>query len=140
LIRHDLVAGLVYTMNMIKTPTIFHQLEQRIIDACKPISTNEAVFIAFLLIRKYMQEMSWPEEAASDTDPAVKMFAQLIDSLDYTKIRMQAGLLSSERPYCEECVCKAYDKDFTCPYLNNNRSDCIFMNIAQRLGGGNGVE
>lgn len=134
MIRHDLVAGLVYTMNMIKTPTIFHQLEQRIIDACKPISTNEAVFIAFLLIRKYMQEMSWPEEAASDTDPAVKMFAQLIDSLDYAKIRMQAGLLPSERPYCEECTCKAHDKEFICPHTENT-DNCVLAGIAKRLKG-----
>jgi hypothetical protein len=118
---------------MIKTPNLFHQLEQRIIDACELKSTNETVFIAFLLVRKYMQDMGWPEEVQSETDSAVKMFSRLIDGLDYAKIKMQAGLLPSKKPYCEECICKAYDRGFTCPHSAEDKSDCALVTIAKRL-------
>jgi len=117
---------------MIKNPGIFHNLEQRIIDDCKLKSSNEAVFIAFLLIRRYMQDMGWPEEALSKKDPAVKMFADLIDNLDYVKISLQAELTPSKTPYCKECACKSHDNKFVCPHTDNI-DECVLVRIARRL-------
>ncbi len=119
---------------MTEVASVFQQLEQRIINESKFSTINDAVFIVLVHIRRYMHDMHWPEEVQSEADPAVKVFNHLLCKLDYAKIRMQAELLPSKRPYCEECTCKVHDKDFTCPYTDN-KADCVLVNIAKRLEG-----
>ena len=118
---------------MIDSTNVFPQLEQCIINDSKFSTINNAVFIILVHIRRYMHDTQWPEEAQSAADPAVKMFNHLLCKLDYAKIRMQARLLPSKRPYCEECICKANDKNFVCSSYVENKVDCVLVSIAERL-------
>ena len=118
---------------MIGVPSVFPQLELCIINESKLSTINDTVLIVLMHIRKYMQDMGWSEEAQSEADPSVKAFDYLLRKLDYAKIRMQARLLPSKRPYCEECICKANDKNFVCSSYVENKADCVLVSIAERL-------
>jgi len=118
---------------MDKTTDLFCQLEQGIINGSRFASVNDAVLTVLTCIRMYMRDAHWPEEVQSETDPAIKVFNRLLCSLDYARIRMQAELMPSNKPYCEECTCKAHDKDFTCPFTDSTKADCILLNIERRL-------
>ena len=118
---------------MDKTTDLFCRLEQGIINESKSASVNDAVLTVLTHIRIYMHDAHWPEEVQSETDPAIKVFNRLLCSLDYAKIRMQAELMPSNKSYCEECICKTHDKDFTCLFTESTKADCILLNIERRL-------
>jgi len=118
---------------MDKTTDLYCRLEQGIINETRLSTVNGAVLAVLTHIRMYMHDAHWPQEVQSEKDPAVKVFSRLLCNLDYAKIRMQAELIPSKKPYCEECACKANDKDFICLFTDNTKDDCVLLNIARKL-------